>query len=32
MEHDLSIIVFNLKVEGNIEKAVCGEDIGTLIT
>ncbi len=32
METNLPIIVFNLKVEGNIEKAVLGEPIGTLIS
>jgi uridylate kinase len=32
METNLPILVFNLKVEGNIEKAVLGEPIGTLIT
>ncbi len=31
METNLPILVFNLKVEGNIEKAVLGEPIGTLI-
>lgn len=32
MENHLPILVFNLKVEGNIEKAVLGEPIGTLIS
>jgi uridylate kinase len=32
METSLPILVFNLKVEGNIEKAVLGEPIGTLIS
>ncbi len=32
MEHGIPIIVFNLKVDGNIERAVRGDDIGTLIT
>ncbi|HVY60295.1 MAG TPA: UMP kinase [Planctomycetota bacterium] len=32
METHLPIIVFNLKVAGNIEKAVLGEPIGTLIS
>ncbi len=32
MEHRLPIIVFNLRREGNIAKAVSGEPIGTLIT
>jgi uridylate kinase len=31
MEHRLPIIVFNLREEGNILKAVAGEPIGTLI-
>jgi uridylate kinase len=31
MEHRLPIIVFNLREEGNIVKAVSGEPIGTLI-
>jgi uridylate kinase len=31
MEHNLPIIVFNLRQEGNIVKAVSGEPIGTLI-
>ena len=31
MKHHLSIIVFNLRKEGNIVKAVRGESIGTLI-
>ena len=32
MENKLPIIVFNLKKEGNIEKAILGEKIGTLIS
>jgi len=32
MEHDLSLIVFNFKTEGNICKVVAGERIGTLVT
>ncbi len=32
MENQLPIIVFNLKVEGNIAKVVKGDGIGTLIT
>ena len=32
MEHDLPILVFNYRVDGNIERAVRGEDIGTLVT
>ena len=31
MENDLPIIVFDLRVEGNIKKAVSGEPIGTLV-
>jgi uridylate kinase len=31
-EHDLSIRVFNLHKQGNIAKAVKGQDIGTLVT
>ena len=31
METKLPILVFNLMVEGNIERAVAGEPIGTLI-
>jgi uridylate kinase len=32
MEHDLPILVFNYRMDGNIERAVRGEDIGTLVT
>jgi len=32
MEHDLPILVFNYRTDGNIERAVRGEDIGTLVT
>lgn len=32
MEHELPILVFNYRVDGNIERAVKGEDIGTLVT
>jgi uridylate kinase len=32
MEHDLPILVFNYRQDGNIERAVRGEDIGTLVT
>lgn len=32
MEHDMPILVFNYKKEGNIERAVLGEQVGTLIT
>ena len=31
MEHDMPILVFNFKKEGNIERAVMGEKVGTLI-
>ena len=31
MEHDMPILVFNFKKEGNIERAVSGERVGTLI-
>lgn len=32
MEYNMPIRVFNFKVEGNIERAVAGEEVGTLIT
>lgn len=32
MEHDLPILVFNYRVDGNIERAVRGEEIGTLVS
>ena len=32
MEHDMPIIVFNFNKEGNIERAVCGQRIGTRIS
>ncbi len=32
MEHDMPLMVFNFKKDGNIQKAVAGEKIGTLIT
>ena len=32
MEHNLPILVFNYRTDGNIEKAVRGEDIGTRVT
>ena len=32
MEYSMPIRVFNFKVDGNIERAVAGEDVGTLIT
>jgi uridylate kinase len=31
MEHDMPILVFNFKKDGNIEKAVAGEKVGTWI-
>jgi uridylate kinase len=31
MDHELKIIVFNLSHEGNIKRAVFGQDIGTLV-
>ena len=32
MEHDLPILVFNYRVDGNIERAARGEEIGTRVT
>ncbi len=32
MEHEMPILVFNFKKDGNIEKAVAGQRVGTLIT
>lgn len=32
MEHNLPILVFNYRTDGNIERAVRGEDLGTLVT
>ncbi len=32
MEHNIPILVFNLNREGNIQKAVAGEKVGTLIS
>ena len=32
MEHDMPILVFNYKKEGNIQKAVNGERVGTIIS
>jgi uridylate kinase len=32
MEHDLPILVFNYRQDGNIERAVRGEDIGTRVS
>ena len=31
MDHQLPLVVFNLKHQGNMKKVVCGEEIGTLI-
>ncbi len=31
MDNNLPVLVFNLKKKGNIMRAVCGEDIGTLV-
>lgn len=31
MEHNMPIIVFNLKTAGNVKRIVCGEPIGTLV-
>jgi uridylate kinase len=31
MENKLPIIVFNIGVEGNLRRIVCGESIGTLV-
>jgi uridylate kinase len=31
MEHNMPLLVFNYKKEGNIRKAICGEPIGTTI-
>ena len=32
MEHDMPILVFNYRKEGNIERAVSGEKVGTIIS
>ena len=32
MEHDLPILVFNYRQDGNIERAVRGEEVGTTVT
>ena len=32
MEHDLPILVFNYRKDGNIERAVRGEQLGTMVT
>lgn len=31
MEHDMPVLVFNYKKEGNIARAICGQNIGTVI-
>ncbi len=31
MEHNMPILVFNLKTAGNVKRIVCGESIGTLV-
>jgi uridylate kinase len=31
-ENNLPVLVFNLFVPGNVERAICGEPIGTLVT
>ncbi len=31
MEYDMPILVFNFRKDGNIERAVCGERVGTLV-
>jgi uridylate kinase len=31
MDNQLPLMVFNLKEKGNIQKVVCGEDVGTTI-
>ena len=32
MEHNMKILVFNYRKEGNLERVVCGERVGTLIS
>jgi uridylate kinase len=32
MEHDMPILVFNYRKDGNIERAVAGEKCGTLVS
>ena len=32
MENKLPIVVFNLLTAGNIRRALCGEDVGSLVT
>jgi uridylate kinase len=31
MDNKLPVIVFNLKVKGNLRKVVCGENVGTCV-
>jgi uridylate kinase len=31
MEHNIPIVVFNFKREGNIQRAIAGESIGTRV-
>ena len=31
MEHDMPLLIFNYKKEGNITRAICGEKIGTVV-
>ena len=32
MEHNMPLLVFNYKKQGNIRKAICGEAVGTLVS
>jgi uridylate kinase len=32
MEHSLPVRVFNFHQNGNVKRAMCGEDIGTLVS
>ncbi|MBS3974325.1 MAG: UMP kinase [Actinobacteria bacterium] len=32
MDNDLPILIFNMQVEGNIERALMGQDVGTIIS
>jgi uridylate kinase len=31
MEHGMPLLIFNYKKEGNIARAICGENVGTVI-
>jgi uridylate kinase len=31
MDNDLPIVVFDLNVDGNMKRAVCGVEVGTLV-